>query len=274
MNKAKHSNIVYTALYDIGRESIDGRSFELYKEWLKSTVKIFPGIYIFHDGSLNDFKALDCNLITIPLQELNIFKRMEQVSQILTEFKPISSSDITFKTPLYSLVQYSKFELASQLKAIVNFDSLLWVDAGISRFIDSSDNNAIVNNSIKLLKENKEIVFEIDLRRNIDFKNFSIKSYKPGSCRRVISGTSFWINTLAIEKIYDLLNVKLDEWAESKVWDNEQVMLRIIVKEYKFDNVYVLQNRNQTGSVARKLGKLGDLNNYFTNNIISSMLER
>jgi hypothetical protein len=173
MHKNKHPNIVYTALYDIGRERIDGRSFELYKEWLKSTVKIFPGIYIFHDGNLDDFKSLDCNLITIPLQELNIFKRLGQVSKILTEFKPISSSDITFKTPLYSLVQFSKFELAKHLKSIVSFDSLLWVDAGISRFINSSNKSAIVNNSIKLLKEKKEIVFEIDLRRNIDFKNFS-----------------------------------------------------------------------------------------------------
>ena len=139
MSKIKQSTVVYTALYDIAREKIDGRKFEDYKEWLKQTISIFPGIYIFHDGNLSEFNKLDCKLLKVKFSDLEIFSKLHSVTDILDTFKPEATSDITFKTPLYSLVQYSKFELANHLKGVANFDSVLWVDAGISRFISSVD---------------------------------------------------------------------------------------------------------------------------------------
>ncbi len=265
-------NAVYSALYDIGREKIDGRMFKDYKMWLKKTTTIFPGMYIFHDGNLTDFENLDCYLIELPLSDLEIFKKLDLVTKILQKFKPIATSDITFKTPLYSLVQFAKFELAYHLRARIAFDSVLWVDAGISRFLEKVDHELLIYNSKRLIDEGKETVFEIDLRRNIDLGKLSIKNPNVGTCKRVISGTSFWINNDFLNEFNYLVNSKLEEWIDSGVWDNEQILIRKLLAENQINSKYILQNRNLTGSVARTLGSRVLSKNDLTNKIISRML--
>jgi len=267
------SNLVYTGLFDIGREQIDGRKFEEYQKWLVKTISIFPGIYVFHDGNLDDLSRLNCNLIKIKFSDLKIFSKYQLVANLLKTFMPESPSDITFKTPLYSLVQYSKFELANQLRAVTKFDSVLWVDAGISRFINSIDNNLLDSNLNKLISKGKVAAFEIDLRRNLDFKSMSIKNAKVGTCRRVISGTSFWMHDSIIDKMNDLIYAKFDEWFNLGVWDNEQVLIRILLGENDLNVEYVLQNKNMTGSVARKLGSSNVSKFDISSKIITLMLK-
>jgi hypothetical protein len=171
------------------------------------------------------------------------------------------------------LVQYSKFELAQHLRKVIEFDSVLWVDAGISRFVKSVDNNLLNVNFSKLIDKGKIASFEIDLRSNIDIRNFSIVNPKVGSCKRIISGGSFWMHESIIDKINQLIYAKFEEWFSLKVWDNEQVLLRVIFGENDLNIEYVLQGKNTVGSVVRKFGTTNVAKFDVHNKIISFMLK-
>jgi hypothetical protein len=263
----------YTALFDIGRSNIDGRSVNNYLEWLKKTIEIFPNLMVFHDGScdLIDFRSV--NLIKISKDELETFGLRERVVQILNSFKPISPGDITFKLVDYSLVQYAKFELAEKALEISQSSSILWVDAGISRFISSEEKSRFNSNVTKLLNTKTRMVLEIDLRNNFQLQNLTIQPSIVGSCRRVISGTSFWINSDFTLELNYLIKAKLQDWIEAGVWDNEQVLLRNI-SPLKENILYIPQIYQRTGSVARKILTQDLVFRPWLNHIIEISLER
>lgn len=263
----------YTALFDIGRSNIDGRSVNNYLEWLKKTIEIFPNLMVFHDGScdLIDFKSV--NLIKISKDELETFGLKERVVQILNSYEPISPDDITFKLVEYSLVQYAKFELAEKVLEISQSSSILWVDAGISRFISSEEKSRFTSNVTNLLNTKTRMVLEIDLRNNFKLQNLTIQPSIVGSCRRVISGTSFWINSDFILELNYLIKSKLQEWIGAGVWDNEQVLLRNI-SPLKENILYIPQIYQRTGSVARKILNQDLVFRPWLNRIIEISLER
>jgi hypothetical protein len=247
---------VYTSLFDIGRDQVDGRSMQNYKNWLVATINLFPGIIVFHDGSCDGFVAGDSHFIKVEKNNLEFFKFLPDLNQIFKKFNPESPNDVTFKLPEYSLVQYSKFELALKALEISGAESVLWVDAGISRFIDSMNTNFLETNVSKLLKQEYDFMFEINLRKNISFRKFRIESPTPGTCGRVISGTSFWIHGNSAQRLVREIKDLLCIWKANSIWDNEQVALRTLFESRVNLNSshFVLQNRANTGSVARKLG--------------------
>ena len=247
---------VYTSLFDIGRDRVDNRSMEHYQNWLLATIKLFPGIIVFHDGSCDGLVVEDSHFIKVEKKNLEFFKFLPDVNQIFKKFIPQSPNDVTFKLPEYSLVQYSKFDLALNALEISDAESVLWVDAGISRFIESINSNLLEINVGKLLSQGYDFMFEINLRKNLDFKKFKINSPLPGSCGRVISGTSFWIHRNSARRLMHEIKDLLYTWKSNFIWDNEQVALRTLFELPINLNLshFVLQNQSNTGSVARKLG--------------------
>jgi hypothetical protein len=71
----------------------------------------------------------------------------------------------------------------------------------------------------------------------------------------------------------DLIYAKFDEWFNLGVWDNEQVLIRILLGENDLNVEYVLQNKNMTGSVARKLGSSNVSKFDISSKIITLMLK-
>jgi hypothetical protein len=223
-----------------------------YIEWLKTTLKIFPNLIVFHDGSCDSLNLENSNLVKIPKFSLDTFKLKNKVSQILNNFNPISSDDITFKLVEYSLVQYAKFELGEKVLKFSDCSSVLWIDAGISRFMKSPRINMLEVNVDNLLKHKIKMLLEIDIRNNFKWQNLSIKASEVGSCRRVISGTSFWINSDFLIELNYLIESRLQTWIQAGIWDNEQVLLRNLLPLN--ENIcYVPQIFQSTGSVARRL---------------------
>ena len=263
----------YTSLFDIGRSTIDGRTMENYTKWLNATLKIFPNLIIFHDGSCDSLKLENSKVVKISKERLESFKLKNKVSQVMKDFSPSSSGDITFRLVEYSLVQYAKFELGKKVMDISDCSSVLWIDAGISRFIKSPKINKLETNSENLLTHGIKMVLEIDIRNNFNLQNLSINDSEVGTCRRVISGTSFWINSDFLNEINILINSKMQEWIKAGIWDNEQVLLRNLLPLDK-KICYVPQIYKPTGSVARKLsaGKL-KIRPWF-NRLIDTSLSR
>lgn len=267
-----NSVAVYTALYNLNRASIDSRTFATYIEWLISTIDLFPGIVVFHGGELDDYSFQNCKIIKLPLQGLDTFKYEKEVTSILSDFKPLAPNDITFRLPSYSLLQFAKFEFATLLNS--PSESVMWVDAGISRFVNQMD-SATLDSSIRgLLDHNVDALFEIDIRNNFKVQNFSLYDSTIGSCRRVVSGGAFWIRTTYIEELYNKINSEMKVWIQSSIWDNEQVMLRKILPSIPGKILFVPQILGLPGCVPRSLShKRAKVYKYFFK-MISSMLRR
>jgi len=264
----------YTGLFDIGRSDIDGRNLDQYRDWLRATIEYFPNLVVYHDGSCDELVGLDCNFQRIPKSSFKAFSYESAVSEILKEFQPSSPSDITFRLPQYSLVQFAKFELGSKVIEDFNAESILWVDAGISRFIEKTVTQDMLNQSAdRMLMHGIDAAFEIDLRNNFNLKSWSIAKSQIGSCRRVISGTSFWIHSRILSEFNRKIYNELENWLSGKVWDNEQVLLRSLLP-LKFNIHYVPQITGQTGGVSRSFSKGGGRISNFLDARINQCLKR
>lgn len=264
----------YTGLFDIGRSDIDGRNLDQYRAWLKSTIECIPNLVVYHDGSCDELIGLDCNFQRIPKESLKAFSYESEVKLILNEFQPRSPSDITFRLPKYSLVQFAKFELGSKVVEDYNADSILWVDAGISRFIEQTITQDMLNQSVhRMLMHGIDGAFEIDLRNNFNLKSWSISKSEIGSCRRVISGTSFWVHSRILQEFNQKIHSELEIWLNHKVWDNEQVLLRSILPlDYRVH--YIPQVFASTGGVVKAFGRNGGRIFPLLDSLINYGLER
>ena len=227
MDRKTSSVTVFTALFDLNRNEIDGRGMDIYRSWLSKTIELFPGIVIFHDGSLNqnNIEFFDAKLIRLNKEDLEFFKLENSIKELFKKFIPQAKNDITFQLPQYSLMQFSKFSLAKYAKQISNSDGYLWVDAGISRFIKKIDPDTLKQNSTYVASQNYNAAFELDLRHNLSITKGLVQA-PIGSCKRIFSGTSFWINNAFTDQLNDLMLNTVQEWISEGIWDNEQVALR------------------------------------------------
>lgn len=263
---------VYTALYNLNRAAVDSRTFSSYVEWLTSTTQLFPGIVIFHGGELDDYTFQNCKLVKIPLQSLKTFEFERDVISILDKFEPLAPNDITFKLPLYSLLQFAKFEFANLLET--PGESVMWVDAGISRFVDRIDSATLDSSARELLEHNVDALFEIDIRNNFKVRNFALHDSAIGSCRRVLSGGAFWVRTSYLPELCNRVDAEFKVWIESNVWDNEQVMLRKVLPLISGKIIFVPQIRGVPGCVPRSLSQKKPKIYKHLSRVILSMLKR
>ncbi len=246
--------LVYTALFDLSRQNIDGRSIAQYLEWLDRTARIFPGLIVFHDGCCDELEVLGTEFVKIEKSDLQTFDFLIPVQSLLKDFKPIAANDVTFTLPEYALMQFAKFELANKLLMQRDFHSILWVDAGISRFIKNSKSSTNLNNSTfmrELITGSYQFAFEIDLRRNLTLPRFKVRVPKLGSCRRIISGTSFWMRRDSINEVWSRAQEHIQSMIRRGEWDNEQVYLREFLGKTNFKVALVLQSKSLTGTVGR-----------------------
>ena len=248
--------VFVSALFDIGRADVDSRSIEDYLGWIRKTSNLIPELIIYHDGILDPFENEFLHLRKIDRNSLHFFNVEDDLKNLLTNFVPDASNDITFRLPAYSLVQFSKFELLQKAVSEFGAESAFWVDAGISRFVDKF---SIQNSDLhvqRFISQNYFSVFEIDLKRNFSAFKFKIRNPKVGSCRRVISGTSFWLEANMVNVFLSQMKQITNKWLIEQIWDNEQMALRKIFLESKLqtNTYFISQGKQQTGSVFRFFG--------------------
>jgi hypothetical protein len=252
MNLSNKNYVTVTALFDIGRDRVDGRTLKDYLSWLATTLSIIPNLIVFHDGSADSIATQ--RFLKVEKEDLKYFKLQSQVSNILKKYATISQ-DISLQLPEYSLVQFSKFELMRKAIDETGAQSALWVDAGISRFLENriSGQKFTSSNISSLILHKFHACFEIDVKRNFNLSHFSIDNSKPTTSHRVVSGTSFWLTSSALSEITWHLDSLLGNWLEQEIWDNEQVAIRNILPFLQSKSLYLNQGRQETGTVARFL---------------------
>lgn len=258
---------VFTLLFDIGRSSVDGRSIEKYLKWLHKSGSMFENLVVYHDGCLDSIEIQDCDIRKINKFDLIAFKQINEVRSVLTNMKPVALNDITFKLAEYSLTQYSKFELGKILIESDELESVLWVDAGISRFVSGDLKMEIFENQARSLVDSGfDSAFEIDIRNNLRLFPPRILNSEPGTSRRVISGTSFWFSKKFINEFSNLLLWQQRDWIRKGTWDNEQVMLRNVLPNQELKVKFIPQFFSETGGVARAfINEKVERNNILSN---------
>jgi hypothetical protein len=144
----KKSLTLVSAIYDIGRAAIDGRSMAHYKEYLKRTLVLFEDpIVLYLDPSLGWRQELETvrkgrplHIIELPFAETKMYSYVAKITEILNDPAFQSTlrhpSDITNRLPGYCQIQYNKFDFIARTITANPFKSTHfgWIDAGISRF--------------------------------------------------------------------------------------------------------------------------------------------
>jgi len=254
------------------REKIDSRSFDDYLIWLRKTIALFPGMTVFHGGELDSLTIANCKLIRKPLSELATFDYRLKVDQILKEFSPISPNDITFKFSDYALLQFSKFELAAEIAA--DSEAVIWVDAGISRFVKKIDPKKFAQSINYELQSGSDYIFEVDIRNNLNLSAMAIKDAEVGSCRRVVSGGSFLIRSKSLPLLQERIFEGIGLWTNNRIWDNEQVMLRKILPSISGKVLLIPQVSGIPGCLPRSYSNYRVKLYRFFQNLMMRMLIR
>jgi hypothetical protein len=149
--KMKTSNVTcVTALYDIGREAVDGRSIPEYVRYLSLTLRTIRDPFVLYlDKSLNLKKKLlearsSVGLIQIyetSLSDVPMWSYRDQIKTIQGTPRRVKyPKDIYNILPEYCVVQYSKFGWVENAvtKNVFGSPMFAWIDAGFSRFYDTS----------------------------------------------------------------------------------------------------------------------------------------
>jgi hypothetical protein len=245
-----------TAIYDIGRNNKDGRSIDDYLKWLRKTLVLFPNTYVFYedDHIKNHFdKAVSGGIwVKLPFVKFELADYGTKIADIC-KIMSLRSNDLTFQLPNYAILQFQKFNflerLAFQFKKTQGF---FWIDAGISRFIPDSNfpKLSLIGKQLLNSKKYKSSFFEVDIKNNLKLFG-GLKSAKVGTCRRIFSGTSFYlINSDTSKYASSIFQLSLD-WINDHKWDNEQVALNNLFKSKSISPNILLQKK-QTGTVARQ----------------------
>jgi hypothetical protein len=240
-----------TALYDIGRSKLDGRSVDDYIGWLNKTLRLPVPFIIFLDPAVDRSRIqgkVSDSVVVLPKEQFRPFVWLERVEAICRDGRNISArNDLTYRLPSYALIQFSKFDMIRQAAAMhPSLDGLFWIDAGISRFF--KDDLTLHNINQPLLGarlERAPLTVNITpvLRQALTGSTASRKF--AGTCERLVTGETFLVRASAAAEIQsDVYGYVEREWLGRDIWDNEQVALgELVLSGYR--NVDILDDTGQ-----------------------------
>jgi len=265
-----------TCIYDIGRGAEDGRSLDQYIKWLSKTLIIFPETYVFYEDDDIRLSAGEGGIwIKLPFKKFELADQIVEIEEICKKMSKISD-DLTFRLPSYAILQFQKFNL---LHRVSNLDrestGLFWIDAGISRFISEDLSLGNLESLRKGISANQlfdKSVFEVDFKSNVTFAG-RLKRAKIGTCRRIFSGTAFYLVRDDIPQYARLIAELAKEWIRDQKWDNEQVALSNLFAS-KAITPKILPQKNTTGTTARFFLGLEKSRPIAINSFIYKVLQR
>jgi hypothetical protein len=257
----KNTTIV-TALYNIQRQNMDGRSWDEYLDWFSKTLKINCPMVIFVEENLVDFikKNRDntqTKIIVQKLEEIPYYYLKDKIDLVIQskEYKDkIGCSDrIECNYSLYSIIQYSKFKWIEEAIRINCFDSdyYFWLDAGASRFFENYNlelkfpgkyaMESLYEIGEKfLIQLNTETYHDLVLSKKMSKDYF----YDP---RSFVCGTFFGVHKNIHYKILkNIETILVNDMIENNNLNNEQIALAYLVKNNpEFFEIYYRNNWKQ-----------------------------
>lgn len=250
-------------LYNIERESVDDRDISDYITWANQLIEVFPNVLIFHNASINvsHLNLPSRNLIHVEIDALALSNRKDEIEQICRTYLLEGKEDLVYKLPDYGIIVASKFEILDRARALSDASYYLWVDIGITRFVNLK---SIANNkSLEIKDLNQSVYFEADLRRNLVISQFFrkrgfLRVPNIGSSRRVIGTGSFLVESNYVNQLNKLVRNLFDDWIDNSYWDTEQVAIGHLIRKIPSLSFHV-KRRNSPTSFLQSLLDSGSM---------------
>lgn len=216
-----------TGLYDIGRSSVDGRTMDMYVEWLNKTLQLPLPFLIFLDPEFDAqnlaIKPED-RIIRVAKNELGMFKHRAAVEKIISDGITGNKRDISFSLADYGMMVMSKPSLIKRAADETDADFLLWIDAGHCRFIeDVSLEN--LHPPVEIL-EGTCVGLNVTpfLRQRMRIGRFPRSMV--GKCLAMSSAEDFIVSRSFAKEFSDRLDFLVEtDWLPNGRWDNEQTAM-------------------------------------------------
>lgn len=244
-----------TALFDLGRATIDGRLQETYIDWLRKAIAAFPNVIVFHDSTLprvfiSEYKSTI--FLELGMGDL-LASEQPRIKEILRDKAQNSLSDLVYKLPEYGFVIHSKFDFLKRACSIVDSEGLLWIDAGLSRFSNWTNCEINLNNLVFPL-DTSEVCIDVRnlIKQLILNKTFRIRKLDiVGSSARIIGAATIYVPSSKINLFVDSARDLRKQWLADSKWDTEQVALfellpKIkprLIPEFQGNHLSMIQNR-------------------------------
>lgn len=239
---------IVSALFNIEREDMDGRSWQEYLKWFDLFLKLKTPMVLFVTHDLVEFiderrKGIPTDIIVQNIEDIPYFYLQDQIQEILESEKyieNISDSDrIECKHAMYSIIQYSKFPWMKKAIELNPHESdvFFWLDAGASRFfgdfdLDKQFPSESAYESLEEMGESFLVQMNCDYYPELFKKPELPLSYLYDN-RSYVLGSLFGGHKNSIPKVCDLVeDIFLNKMINEGNVNNEQIALGYLVKKY------------------------------------------
>jgi len=237
---------IVTALFNIQRENMDGRTWDEYLRWFSTTLKLKCPMVIFVEETLVDFVkkhrgSQKTKIITHPLEEIPYYYLKDDMDAVINSDDYRNNTKcvdrIECNHSLYSIIQYSKFKWIRKSIELNCFDSdyYFWMDAGASRFFERFDLNQNFPGELGLEALDgigKKVLVQLNTETYLDLVHAETLGkeyfYDP---RSFVCGTFFGMHKdihPEIEK--EVENILINDMIKENNLNNEQITLAYLVK--------------------------------------------
>ena len=253
----KSSATIVTALYNIGRDNLQGknahRSFSKYLNWFQHLLSINAPMVIFIPDELHSYvqehrnPAYDTKIITRNFEDLAAYQYHDRIQATIDAMVKESNSNgqipryfaecPEFITAKYEVIIYSKFDFLHEVAAEnpYNTDHFIWMDAGT--FYQEPPFNCSLPwpdpYKIQLLSD-KFLVssyrFNVSDKSPLNDKRSYLRRNQNEICAYILGGSK-----AAIDKIHTDFWKAIHDALDMGVINNEQHILQLMVLEQPQD---------------------------------------
>ena len=262
---------IVSALFNIRREGMDGRTWEDYLKWFDITLKLNCPMVLFVTEDVREFieerrTYIPTEIIVQTIEDIPYYHLKEQLDDIIgsQDYKDkISDPDrIECQHSMYSIVQYSKFKWLERAIQENPFNSkfFFWLDAGASRFFENYDLSLQYpsENALDALEEmGDKFLIQMNMEYYKDLSNASTLSeeYLLDN-RSYVLGSMFGGGKFSLLKVAkDIEDVLLNQMISNQFVNNEQIALGYLVKKNPDDFEIFERHDGKHLSLFAELGK-------------------
>lgn len=262
---------IVSALFNIKREGMDGRTWEEYLEWFNITLKLKCPMILFVSEDVRNFieerrTSIPTEIIVQEVDDIPYYYLKNDIEKVLSSDKfkqKISDPErIECKHSLYSIIQYSKFKW--MLQAIEEnphgSDFFFWMDAGASRFFEDFDleneyPSLTAKKSLEEMGESFLVQMNCDCYPDL-YNADSLPLEYLYDNRSFILGSMFGGHKNSIPKVCELVeDIFTNKMIKENNVNNEQIALGYLVKNYEDEfSIYSRTNKKHM-DLFTELGK-------------------
>ena len=216
-----------TGFYDVGRAAYDKRTPEQYTSWLNQTLQTPLPFLVFLDPNFDaspiQLKPND-RIVRVAKEDLVMFRHRQRIEEIVASSESVNRRDIAFNLAEYGMIVMSKPELLKRAALESGADYLVWIDAGLCRFIPDLGEGVVKVTEADLKGLTIAINTTLHLKQRMRIGKFP-RAMIGTTLAMMSAGDMILARSYADEFASRLQFLVETEWLPQGRWDNEQVAI-------------------------------------------------